>query len=107
MALPPYKNIPIGYADGDSFLFLLALVPENDLTGVSIHAVHDRQRFQPVTQIADHLSAYLETLFHSDTNAFHGGTCLVADGDQALERTAVGQEIVNDQHMVIGSQELL
>jgi len=55
-----------------------------------------------VAQIADDLTAHLEALFNGDADAFHCAPGLIHDGDKTLQRTTVGEKIVDDQHVIIG-----
>ena len=89
------------------FLFTELLLPEHDLTGLVIHRFHDSQRFQMIAQIADNLTANLEALLDGNADTLHSAACLVNNGNQTLQRTAVGKEIVDDQHVVVFRQKLL
>ena len=52
-------------------------------------------------RVADHSAAWLESFFNSDTNAFYSSTCLQNNCDKALKCTAVSEEIINDQYMIV------
>ena len=82
------------------FRFIL-LRPEGDGSGCGIHGVNDGKGFQLIAKMADDLSPVLKALFYSNADALHGSPCLLYDGNQTLQGAAVGQEIVNDQHMVL------
>ena len=60
-----------------------------------------------IAQIADHPSAHLEALFNHDAQTFNRGPGGFHNGNQPLEGTAVGQKIVDDQHMILRTQEFL
>ena len=77
------------------------------LTGLSVHAVHDSERLELIAQIADNTAALLETLLHGDADALNRTASLCQDGDQALQRTAVCQKIVDNKHMVVRTEKLL
>ena len=82
-------------------LLLYLLFPEGNAAGFCIHSIHDGQRFQVVTQVADYISANLETLFNDNAKTLHGSAGAVGDGDQTLQGTAIGQKVINNQQMVI------
>ena len=52
-------------------------------------------------------AAVLEALLDGDADAFDHHACLVAQLDQPLHRLAIGEEIINEQHMLAGVQEAL
>ena len=83
------------------------LFPEGDGAGFGVHSVNDGKGFQLDAQIADYLSADLEALFDHNADAFHGCSGSFRDSDQALQRAAVCQKVVNNQKVVIFAQELL
>ena len=58
-----------------------------------------------VAQVPDNTAADLEAFFNDDTAAFHNGTGRLCNGDQSLQGTTVGKEIVNDQHVLTGMEE--
>ena len=62
--------------------------------------------FQLDALAADQLAALLEALFHRNADALHCGTGFLGQIQQAHQGTAVGKEIVNDQHMVFRGEEL-
>ena len=78
---------------------LFSLIPENNFAGGIVHRFHNGQTFQVITQIPNHVSTDLETLFDYDAQTFNGGTGAVGNGDQTLQGAAVGQKIVNDQQV--------
>ena len=77
---------------------------ERDITGLGIHRLHNRQRVDIVSFLTQSVPATLESLFHGDADAFHRGAGMLADIDQAAQRLAVGQEIVDEQDMILRPQ---
>ena len=71
------------------------------LTGLSVHALHDSERLELIAQIADNTAALLETLLHGDADALDRGARLLDQLEKAVQSNAVGQEIVDDEHVVI------
>ena len=59
-----------------------------------------------VTEVADGAAAVLEALLNNDTDALDRAAGLLHDRNQALKRVAVGQKIVDEQHVVVRAQEL-
>ena len=88
-----------------SFCRQSVLAAEGDVSGLGIHGVHDGQRFQMVSQVADDAAAGLESLLDGDADPFQGGAGLGDDGDQSLQRAAVGQKIIDDQDVVVWPQK--
>ena len=86
---------------------LCVLLAEGDGTGFGIHGIHDGNGFQMIAQVADPVAAVLEALFDGDAAALYACLCILHNGDQALQCAAVCQEVVDDQHMVIGRKKLL
>ena len=56
---------------------------------------------------ADALAAGLEGLLYADARAGDLGPGLVAEGDEPVERRAVGEEVVYDEHAVAAAEVLL
>jgi len=83
------------------------LLPEGNGAIFGIHGIHDCQGFYMITQITNHATADLETLLNHDAAALYDGTGRFGNGDQALQGTAVCQEIVDDQDMLPFMEELL
>ena len=83
------------------------LLAEGDGAVLGIHAIHNGQRLQMVTQIPDDLAADLEALLDDDAQTLDGGTGGLCQRDQTLQGAAVGQEIIDDQQMIFFLQELL
>ena len=80
---------------------------EGDLAGGGIHGLHDGERINVVAFGAQRIAASLETLLHGDADARDDGAGLLAEADQAVQRLAVRQEIVDEQHVLAGIQILL
>ena len=77
------------------------------LPRLGVHALHDGERFQAVAAFAQVVAARLEALLDGDADALHRGARLADELDEAVQRASVRQEVVDDQHMVVGVQELL
>ncbi len=84
-----------------------AFMAELDLARLGVHALHDGERFQAVAAFAQVVAARLEALLDGDADALHRGARLVDELDEAVQRASVRQEVVDDEHMVVGVQELL
>ena len=82
-------------------------VPKCDFAGLGIHGLDDGQRIHIVAFSAQRVTAALEALLHGDANALDRGTGCFAQIDQTAQRLAVGQKIVNKQHMVAGVRYFL
>jgi len=82
------------------------LLTEYDLSGLVVHAVYDRQRFDADALGADQVAALLESLFYGDTDTFNSSTCALDQVDEAVYSASVGPGVINDQYMVIRSQIL-
>ena len=87
-----------------AFFLLLA---EDDLAGLRVHTVHDGERLEMVAEVADGAAAVLEALLDGDADALDRAAGLLNDGDQTLKRVAVGQKIVDEQHVIVSAQEFL
>jgi len=70
-----------------------------------IHGLQDGQGFQMIAPFPDGFAAGLEALFNDDTAALHHGTGSLRNGDQSLQRAAVGQKIIDDQDVLAFPQE--
>ena len=68
--------------------------------GLGVHALHAGERFHTVAARADARTAGLERLFHRDAGADHGRARVLDERDEPVERRAVGEEIVDDEHAV-------
>lgn len=77
---------------------------EYDLTGRGVHAVYDSEGFQMISEIADDTSTVLETFLDSDTDTFNSATGLLYDRNKSLKCTAICQEVINNQYMIIRSR---
>ena len=86
---------------------LFLLLAEDDLAGLRVHAVHDGERLEMVAEVADGAAAVLEALLDGDADALDRAAGLLNDGDQTLKRVAVGQKIVDEQHVIVCAQEFL
>ena len=95
------KRIPFRVS---AFTFLL--FPEDDFSRFRICGLDNCQRFQFETQIPNPVAAFLKALFDYDAAANHFRAGRIDDGNQALQRAAVGKKIIHDQHMVILAQVL-
>ena len=60
-----------------------------------------------VAEVADGTAAVLEALLDDDAESLHGRAGGLGDGDEALQGTAVGEKVVNDQNVLARVQELL
>ena len=89
-----------------SWLILLRLLAEPDLTGGRIHGLDDGEALQLDALAADQLAALLEALLDGDADALDGGPGLIGQFQQAHQGAAVGQEIVDDEDMVFRGEEL-
>ena len=87
--------------------FLHLFFPEGNGAGSGIHGLDDGKRLQPIAQIAHPIAALLEALFDHDTQTLNGGLCRLHQGDQPLQRKAVGQKVIHDQHMIVAAQKFL
>ena len=74
---------------------------------VITHLVDDGKAGQLVTSSAQFRTARLEALLNADADAADGRTCLRADIQQTFHGLAVGEEVVQNQHLVRGGEELL
>ena len=66
-----------------------------------VHRVHNGERFHPHAHVAYQLSAFLKALFNDNSGADQRGARAVDQLDQALERTAVSEKVVNDQYFIL------
>lgn len=71
------------------------------------HRIDDGQAGQLVAGSAQLGAARLEALLNADADAADGRTCLRADIQQTLHGLAVGEEVVQNQHLVRGGEKLL
>ena len=76
------------------------LCAECNGTGLGIHRFHDRQRIDVIAFLAELVATTLETLLQGDADALHHGTCLMTQLNQASQCFAIGQEIIDKQHMI-------
>ena len=60
-----------------------------------------------VTEVADGAAAVLEALLNNDTDALDRAAGLLHDRNQALKRVAIGEKVVDEQHMIVCAQEFL
>ena len=81
--------------------FLLILRLAELQAAVIAHFVHNGQAGQFVTLAAQLVAARLEAFFDGNSDTFHRCTCIIADGDESLKRTAVCKEIINNENVVI------
>src|SRR5699024_6625446 len=81
------------------------LFPEGNRPGLRVHGVYDSQRFQPVSQITDDPSADLKSFFNGNAQALYSGSRRLHNGNQSLERAAVGKKIIDDQDMILRAKE--
>lgn len=54
-----------------------------------------------IAEIPDGAPAWLKSFLNGNADSGKGGPRLRHDGDHPLQRTAVCQEVVNDQDMVV------
>ena len=92
---------------GNTFSALLRLVAEHDLAGSVVHRLDDGEALQLDALAADEVAALLEALFDGDADALDGGTSLLGQLQQTQQGAAVGQEVVDDENVVLGGEELL
>ena len=71
------------------------------------HRINDSQAGQLVASSAQLGTARLKALLNADADAADGRTCLRADIQQTLHGLAVGEEVVQNQHLVRGGEKLL
>ena len=83
----------------------ISSVGERDLA-VVVHGLHARQAFYPHALAADALPAVLERFFDQDARPGDRAARLAHQIDQPLQRLAVGEEIVDQQHVFAAVQEL-
>ena len=81
-------------------------VPKCDFAGLGIHGLDDGQRIHIVAFSAQRVTAALEA-FSTRCQCLDRGTGCFAQIDQTAQRLAVGQKIVNKQHMVAGVRYFL
>ncbi len=81
-------------------------VTECDLTGCGIHGIDDGERIDVVAFGTQRVAATLESLLHGDADAGHARACLTAQADQTVQRLAVRQKIIDEQHVLAGVQIL-
>ena len=93
--------------EGRYFSALLRLVAEHDLAGGAVHGLDDSEALQLDTLAADEVAALLEALLDGDADALDSGTSLLGQLQQTQQGAAVGQEVVDDENMVLGGEELL
>ena len=73
-----------------------------ELDRVIIHALDAGEGFDPHAHVADHLTALLLGFFDDDARA-HDGRARVADqADESLHGGAHREEVVDDQHLILG-----
>ena len=77
------------------------------MSRLRVHAVHDRKRFQLISEVADDPAARLESLLDGDADPLHGRAGRLDDLDQPLQRSSVGKKIIDDQYMILRAEELL
>jgi len=75
-------------------------------SAVFIHRFNYRKRFKTDAHISYQLAAILKALFDYDACAAKGGACLVDYLDKSLKGAAVCKEVIDDEHLVIGSEKL-
>ena len=80
--------------------FYLRVFAEDDLAGVGVHRLEDCERLQVIALLAQLVASVLEALLHRDADALDRGARLLHQLDKAVQSTAVGQEIVDDEHVV-------
>ena len=59
------------------------------------------------TKITDLVAALLEAFLNNDSGTFNGSLRILDDGDQPEKGASVCQKIVDDQNMIVRSEELL
>ena len=60
-------------------------------------------RFDKLSEV----SAHLETFFNGDPDSRHASARSFNDRDKTLERTTVGEEIVDNEHLIVRAQKFL
>lgn len=80
---------------------------EEKSTMLCVHALDDGERLELISEVTDDPSALLEALLNRDADALDRAAGLCDDGQEALQRTSVCEEIVDDQDMILWAQELL
>ena len=93
--------------EGRYFSALLRLIAEHDLSGLAVHRLDDGEALQLDALAADELAALLEALLDGDADALDSGTSLLGQLQQTQQGAAVGQEVVDDENVVLGGEELL
>ena len=69
------------------------------------HGIHNSQGLHTDSLFSQRVAAVLKAFFNDNTGSFQGCTGCLYNLDQSLECASVGQEIVNDEYMVIRLQE--
>ena len=77
---------------------------EGDGLCLVVHAFDDGDGLYLITGITKLLPAFLQAFLNGDTNAGDGATCLVDDVDESTGCFAVGEEVIDDEHLVVGRE---
>ena len=93
--------------EGRYFSALLRLVAEHDLAGSAVHGLDDSEALQLDALAADEVAALLEALLDGDADALDSGTSLLGQLQQTQQGAAVGQEVVDDENVVLGVRNFL
>ena len=80
-------------------------LPEADVMLVGL--VDDGQRVDGISLAAQAVAAILEALLHGDADTDQRGAGLVHDVDEAAHGVALGHEVIDDEHTVIGVDPVL
>ena len=85
----------------------VARLGEGDLAVLAVHIGDTGQALNAEAALTELIAAALEALLHGNTDAGNLGARSLADLDETLKRTAVSQEVVDDQNLVALGQEAL
>ena len=85
----------------------MGLRAEGDGPRLVVHGVDDGQRLQLDATGADDLAPGLEALLDGDADALDDGPRLFAQLDKTVQGAAVGQEVIDQEHVLALMQELL
>ena len=76
------------------------MAPEHDGACPGIHFFDDGQALQVDALLAQGIAAALEALLDADADALHRGARLPGQVHEAFDGAAVGQEVIDDEHVV-------
>ena len=78
-----------------------------NFAGSGVHSINNCQRFNPDTHLSEFLAAFLESLFNRNANTFQCSACLFEDFDQSEDCAAIGEEIIDNQNVVVRTDKFL